>query len=296
MSFLVDQQFTEQYSSTLDLLVQQFPSKLRGTVMEGSHAGEGASPVNQEGPIEALTPSGRGAPMGRIDARQDRRWIYPIDKEVPQLVYSFDELRVFHDPMSQKMRNSMAAINREYDREILRQFYGSNRVGKRGGTSRAFTSDNIIAAGGSALTVSKLTQALEKLEAADVDMDMEEVYCVLNARQKRALLDDASSSGIKILSSDFVNGRPLVTGKLDPFLGIRFVESQRVTEFRDGANDRIPVYAKSGMYVGFWKDMRSKVSQRDDLSGTPWQAYSCATFGATRLQEPLCVQINCTFA
>jgi hypothetical protein len=47
----------------------------------------------------------------------------------------------------------------------------------------------------------------------------------------------------------------------------------------------IPVWARSGMHLGIWGDIRTEISQRNDLQGTPWQAYLYMTIGATRLDE-----------
>ena len=291
MSFNLDQLFVQQYGSTLELLTQQFMSKLRGTVMEGMHVGETASPVDQEGPVDVITPAGRGAPMGRVDSRVDRRWVDPNDKELPQLIYSFDKLRVLIDPTSQKIRNMVAAFGRAWDRQILAQFRGSNKTGKTGGVTTNFLAGNKIAAGGTALTVSKLKEAAKILKAHDVDFDMEEVYVVLNAEQEQALLEDSTN---QLLSMDYTGGRNLESGRINKFLGFKFINCERVTELRSGTTDTIPVYCKSGMYLGFWKDLRANISQRNDLAGEPWQAYGCSTFGATRIEEVKCVEIACT--
>ena len=295
MSFNLDQLFVQQYSSTLELLVQQYMSKLRGTVMEGSHIGDSASPVDQEGPVEAVSPAGRGAAMPRVDSVMDRRWIFPTDKELPQLVYSFDELRVFNDPMSQKMRNAIAAFGRAWDREVLGAFRGTNKVGTKGETNRTFgqslTALNKVAAGGTKLTSAKIKKARKLLETHDVDLDAEPAYIIINADQKEALLEDTTK---ELLSFDYTRAGNLESGKIGRFLGFDFIECQRVTEHRVSNVDYIPVYVKSGMYLGFWKDLNADIKRRADLSGNPWQAYSCSTFGATRIEEKKCVEIACT--
>jgi hypothetical protein len=52
-------------------------------------------------------------------------------------------------------------------------------------------------------------------------------------------------------------------------------------------------FAKSGMYLGMWKDMTNRVSIRNDLSGEPWDLYTCVSYGATRLQPGRLIQIAC---
>ena len=43
-------------------------------------------------------------------------------------------------------------------------------------------------------------------------------------------------------------------------------------------------FAKSGMYLGIWKDTINRVSIRNDLSGEPYDLYTQASFGSTRTQ------------
>ena len=52
--------FTEQFSTNLELKLQQMGSKLRGKIGEGSHTGKQASPVNQIGAIALRAPAGQG--------------------------------------------------------------------------------------------------------------------------------------------------------------------------------------------------------------------------------------------
>src|SRR3954467_14679050 len=51
--------FTPQFSDVLRLKLQQTMSMLRGTVMEGSHVGKQASPVQYAGAVQMKPPQGR---------------------------------------------------------------------------------------------------------------------------------------------------------------------------------------------------------------------------------------------
>ena len=53
-------------------------------------------------------------------------------------------------------------------------------------------------------------------------------------------------------------------------------------------------FAKSGLYLGMWKDMVNRVSIREDLSGQPFQVYTSATYGATRTQPGKVISILCS--
>ncbi len=100
MSINIPTHFVQQYSTNIELLLQQKGSKLRNAVTVGSYTGKAASPVDQIGAIETQAVSSRFAPMGRVDAPTDRRWVYPSDYDLPQLSDSFDTLRLLTDPSS----------------------------------------------------------------------------------------------------------------------------------------------------------------------------------------------------
>ena len=98
MSVNTPTHYVQQYSTNVNLLLQQKGSKLRGAVTMGSYVGKQASPVDQIGSITAQRVTSRFAPMGRVDAPTDRRWVFPIDFDLPQLIDHFDKLRLITDP------------------------------------------------------------------------------------------------------------------------------------------------------------------------------------------------------
>ena len=49
---------------------------------------------------------------------------------------------------------------------------------------------------------------------------------------------------------------------------------------------------RSGLYLGLWKDMATRIDNRIDLAGQPWQLYSMVSAGATRTQLGKLVQVN----
>jgi hypothetical protein len=119
--------------------------------------------------------------------------------------------------------------------------------------------------------------------ANHIDLQMDPLYCGLTAKDDSALLNE-----IEIINADYNGGdKPVLQdGKLVRFLGINFVHCELLETLAAGTNEvNIPVWAKSGMYMGMWSDIQSSVSQRNDISGEPWQVYCKGTFGATRLDE-----------
>jgi hypothetical protein len=285
MSINIPTHFYQQYSSNIELLLQQKGSKLAGAVMTGGHSGKQASPVDQFGAIEATKVTTRFAPMGRVDAPTDRRWVFPVDYDLPQLIDNYDKLRLLTDPSSTYVLNAALALGRKKDEEICAAFTGTAKTGEQGATSTIFTAANEVdvATGGanSKLNVAKIKAVKKLMMKNHVDFDIEEAYIGLTAEDHAALLDE-----IQIISLDF-NSKPVLNdGKLVEFLGFKFIQCELIETELAGTNEvTLPVWVKSGMYLGQWNDISTSISMRHDLQGEPWQAYAFMTVGATRLQE-----------
>lgn len=303
MSINIPTHYVQQYSTNVQLLLQQRGSKLRDTVMSGTHVGKQASPVDQFGAVAATKVTGRFQPMHRVDAPTDRRWVFPTDYDLPQMIDHFDKLRLLTDPQSSYVTNGMYAMGRAQDDEIIAAFFGDAKTGEQGATTTSFGT-TLVAAGGqnvsadegtvdSGLSVAKLRAAKKRLMANEVDIDNDPLVCVVTAAQHDNLLADT-----QVVSGDFgwKDAPVLKEGKLERFLGINFKHCERLENGTDDTattSRAIPVYAKSGMYLGEWESIQNSLSQRDDLRGKPWQVYTLGTFGATRLEEKKVVRVWC---
>ena len=285
MSVNLPTHFVQQYSTNIQLLLQQKGSKLRGTVTNGSHVGKQASPVDQFGAVEMQAVSGRFNPMSRVDAAADRRWVFPSDYDLPQLIDDFDKLRMLTDPSSAYVQNAVMAAGRQFDRLICSAFTGTAKTGETGATSTSFTAANEVdvAVGGanSKLNVAKIKALRELMMSKHIDFDMEECFIGITAADHASLLNE-----IQVVSTDF-NSRPvLVDGKITQFLGFNLVHCELIETALAGTNEvTLPAWVKSGMYLGLWNDINNSVSRRHDLQGEPWQVYTKMTAGATRLEE-----------
>ncbi len=286
MSINLTTHYVQQYSTNIQLLLQQQGSKLRNAVTVGSYTGKQASPVDQIGKIEMQAVTSRFGAMGRIDAPTDRRWVFPSDFDLPQLIDSFDKLRMITDPKSSYVQNAVMAAGRQFDRLICTAFTGTAKTGESGSTSTIFTAANEVdvAVGGAAskLNVAKLREAKRLMMANHIDFDMEEAYVGITAADHDALLGE-----IQVVSADFNGGAAVLKdGKIMEFMGFRFIHCELIETMLSGTNEvTLPVWVKSGMHLGVWNDIQNSVDQRADLQGRPWQLYTSMTAGATRLEE-----------
>lgn len=289
--------YVQQFSTNVQLLLQQRGSRLRGAVMTGTHVGSQASPVDQINPVTANKVLARYAAMPRVDALLDRRWAFPVDYDLNQLLDSFDKLRLITDPSSHYVQNAMYALGRAMDTEIISAFFGTSMKGVNGTTSQAFTAGNLIsvqqgAASPVGMSVAKLRAAKKILMQNEVDLDSDPLFCAITAKQHDDLLAE-----VQVIDGDYNGGKPVLEeGRIQRFLGINFIHTELLTTGTDdqsGTSTEVPLWAKSGVYLGVWNDLQSDLSQRKDIQGLPWQAYVKGTFGATRLDEKRVTGIWC---
>lgn len=288
--------YVQQYTTNVELLLQQKGSKLRGCVFEKSgYVGKGGVVVDQYGQVTAQRRTTRYPPIVPSDTPNDRRWVYPVDYDWADMVDHIDRLRMLIDPTSHFVVNGTYAMGRAMDNEIIAAFFGTSKTGETGSTDTTFPSGQVVAvnfesSANVGLTVAKLREAKRLLMAAEVDLESDPLFCAITAKQHDDLLKEAQA-----ISLDYNSKPVLVEGKITSFMGFNFVHTEllqnNATPYR-----LVPAWAKSGMHLGSWDAVSAKVSQREDLRGMPWQVYLQGTFGATRTQERKITQILCNEA
>jgi len=286
--------FTTQFSTNLELKLQQLSSKLRGMVREGYHVGKQASPINQVGAIQSKTPAGRFAPKNRTDADFTRRWVFPIDKEIDQLIDSFDELKTIVDPKAAYGEAAAAAVGRDWDDVLISAAFGSAQVGTDAGglsaetfdTTKYQISDTFGSSASSGLTVAKMIEAKRILRHYHNDLETDSPTAIIGSKQESDLLNQT-----QVVSTEYNDKPVLVDGSIKRFLGFNIVLSERLGY---ASNLRQTIFfVKSGLYLGMWKDMTNRVSIRNDLSGEPYDLYTAHSCGATRTQPGKVLQVLC---
>ena len=292
MSFNVTTHFVQQYTTNVQLLLQQKGSKLRDAVTVGSYTGKAAKAIEQVGSVDAQKRTVRHGDTPLISTPADARWVFPVDYEWADLIDDQDKLRMLIDPQSSYAINGAYALGRAMDDEIIASFFGTSKTGENGSTNTSFPAGQQVAAtvgstGATGMNISKLREAKRILMANEVDIDNDPLFCVISAQQHDDLLNEAQA-----ISLDY-NTRPvLVDGKITSFMGFNFIHSERLDT--DGSSyRRVAAFAKSGMHLGMWNDISTMISERAD-KGYATQVYVKGTFGATRTEEKKVVEIKCS--
>jgi hypothetical protein len=291
MSFNVTTHFVQQYTTNVQLLLQQKGSKLRNTVTVGSYTGKAAKAIEQVGPVTAQKRTIRHGDTPLISTPADARWVFPVDYEWADLIDDQDKLRMLIDPTSSYSQNGAYALGRAMDDEIISAFFADAKTGENGSTTTSFGADQDVvvgtgSTGATGLNISKLREAKKILMANEVDIDNDPLFCIITAEQHDDLLNEAQA-----ISLDY-NTRPvLVDGKITAFMGFNFIHTERLP-LNGSSQRRVPAFAKSGMHLGLFNDINTMISERAD-KGYATQVYVKGTFGATRTEEGKVVEIVC---
>lgn len=288
--------FTAQYSSNIELLLQQEKSVLRDRVtVYGGLVGKMASPVTQYSSITMKQPVGRFAPLNHTNPYSIRPWMMPQPGEIVELIDDYDRLQTIVDPTSAYMQAATAATNRYYDDGIITATTGSRQIGTDIGNLTADTfvtgsyqiASTFGSSSASGLIVPKLIEARRILQHYHNDLERDPPTVVIGSQQEADLLNQTT-----VVSTEFNEKPVLVDGRVRRFLGMDIAVSERLSV---SSNVRtVLVFVKSGMALGLWKDIESFVDQRIDLSGRPWQLTQRTMFGPVRTQNGKVVSILCS--
>lgn len=276
MSLNIPTAFVQQYKTITQQLVQQHSSRLRNAVMVENFYGSGAKAIEQVGALTAFKLQTRHGPTQHVDTPHSARWIFPTDYAVNDYIDDQDKLRMLIDPQSIYSKNHRDALGRAIDDEIILAATGTAFVGAQGTTTEAFDANWSIVSGAVGLTIAKLRQAKRMLMAAENDPD-EEYFCVISADQIEDLLGETLYSSV-----DYNTVKPLVDGKMVPFMGFNFIQSERIALV--AGEDAVLAFPRSALMLGLWNDIEVRVDERPDLNYTT-QIYARMSIGATRTHQ-----------
>lgn len=318
MAFDITTAFVNQYTTNVQLLLQQKGSKLRDKTMVQTHTGEAAVPVEQVGAVAAQAVNTRHSDTPIIATPQDRRWVFPQPYNWGDLIDQEDRVRMLIDPQSPYAQAGAMALGRAIDLEIIKGIYGTNQTGHQPTSNtvdiKTYLSGNqlvnVQTGGGGTnvgLNVEKLKQAMQIFMANEVDIDTDPLYMTCTAVGQRQLLNEAQA-----ISLDF-NAKPgetpvLVEGKIMEFMGFEFCRIElNGTSGGVADNGKVPcgtitassagrylaAWAYSGVHCGLWEDIKTYIYPRGDKNYST-QVLVKGMFGGTRLEEKKVVLIDCT--
>lgn len=287
MAFEIPDHYHRSFTSNVELLLQQQDARLAPYVTMASYSGEAAQVVKQFGEVEFVEKTTRLGDTNFSDIAHKQRWIYPADYDLALPVEREDEIRSLNSPQSSYVAAMSAAWMRKKDAVISAAIFGTSKTGKNGGTSTAHdTSGQQIAVDFATTTTLTIAKLIEAKRIADANYwPMTDRHIAVTSTQMSDLLNTT-----QITSADYNSVKALVQGDIDTFLGFKFhhYEDLELT----GSNRRCPVWHKSGVVLGQWNGLETKIGERPDKKYIT-QVFMKGTIGATRTQEKKVIEILC---
>ena len=297
MSALINEHYSLEFTSRVTTALQEM-GKVRPYVTIGQHTGESAAPINRVGPLAV---SSYDNTANRLDAITEtnmpieRVWVDPTDSDVASFINKSELVRLIEDPRSAYVFNHAAAMARATDDAIIAAADGVAKVGKTGTATEAFDAANFAipasfgAAADTGATVAKLLEIRKRLQEANVDLDMEGlITAVISPAQEAQLMKE-----IEISNDDYNDGKPLANGMLKPFLGFRFVVSNRLAAGTPPNSTKCLAFVKSGIHLGVWSPPSTMISKDITKRMHPWQIYTKQIIGATRTEQGKVLTFDC---
>lgn len=285
MSVQITTAFVEQYKSNVFHLAQQKGSRLRDAVRTETVVGK-AHFFERIGSTAALKRTSRHSDTPRVDTPHSRRKVTMDDYDWADLIDNEDKVRMLISPSSEYAQAGAWAMGRAMDDAIIDAASGNAFGGVAGGTTVALPSAQKIVHGSAGLSVTKLIEAKEILDANSVDPE-EPRYCVVTSKQLSDLL-----AITQITSADFNSVKALVQGDIDTFMGFKFIRTERL-DTNSSSNRLVLAFAQSGIGLAVGQDINTRISERADKNYAT-QVFLSMTIGATRIEDEKVVEIECT--
>lgn len=305
MSQFVTQTHRTTYENNIRLSLQQKDSRLLKTVTEKDVSGEMVKLEDIFGEVDAQEKTERHADTKYADTPHDGRWLaMPNPIFYADLVDKEDKLASGIDIEGGYTKVGAATIARGTDDKIIGGIYGVAQTGRKGTILTPFDNSNIVPVNqgaGSAvgLTVKKLNAANEILRGNFVDMDEDELWIAITAKQNGNLLNE-----IETVNKDYgATGAEIRDGLVRKLFGFNFahielgnprLKNSGLTVDGNGYR-KVPFYTKSGIVAGMWERDFTSVDQLPTKHFSA-QVYARRQVDATRSDEGKVGYILCNEA
>lgn len=281
-------------TKNIEPLLRKGASLLRGTFMEGTYKGQSAEVVKQYGKAAARVGNeDRNGDTPIMTTPRDSRWAYPTVIDIGDLFEKLDELKmIVEDPTNPVTTGFAGSMGEALDDLMIGSLYGIAKTGVNGATNTAYDTSRDVAetvgsmdeATNTGMNVEKLLTARANLKKNYVHFGREPIYVGLSAQEEKDLFRDPlytnSQYGQVVLDS----------GNMKNYLGFTFVELEEWPTNVGGTIRYNPVWAKSGMHLGVWENLRVEIG-KDPGKKFNIRVYMQQYFGPTRLQEKKVLRI-----
>jgi len=276
----------KQFSDDIIHAVQQKNSRLDGTVQRKIGVSAEEFYFNKLGALELQEKTQRFSPTPIADPQHSKRKVVPTSFHQGVLVDDYDQARALVTLQPNYMEALKYAAMRKKDEIIISALGGSAYEGKDGTTPVALPSAQKIVSSSAGMTLTKLLTTKEILDGADVDEEIAR-HIVLSSKQLTNLFNTT-----EIKNADYNTVKALAEGKIDTFLGFKFIRSQKL--LTNASSERLCyAYTQNALGLAINKDMVTEVG-KDASKSFATVGYIKIDMGATRVEDKEVVEIACT--
>ena len=290
MSHNVAVHHVDQYNGNVMFLSQQKSTKFRGFCRIEDLKGKKGS-YDQLGPTKPTRRKGRHSDTVLVNTPHYRRWVTAHTWDWADLVDDDDQLKMLYDPTHPYAVNAGMAFARQKDDIILEAAFADTMAGEEGDETILWAdqTDQIITeamdSGGNGLTLEKLILAQEVRGLADIDEDIP-WYMGVSPKQISNLFRTT-----EVKSHDYNEVKALYDGRVDTFMGFKFVKSNRVLS--NGSTRRCCAFADKSLLLAEPKSVKTDIGPRRDKNNAD-QIFVTMNLGAVRMEEVQVIEVQCT--
>lgn len=303
MSTQISVAFVDQFKANILVLSQQKPARLRMCCRMEDVVGD-TMYVERIGPKDAQLRGARHGETPISDADHSRRKLSMADYVVPaDLIDKPDKLKLLIDPQGVYVQNQTFSLNRAIDDVIITALFGPAYGGHTGATTinnydvgecRLIESSGVIVTAGSdwsnttetGLTIAKLLTCKELMDNAEIDEDRQR-YFLTNPHNLNQLMNTT-----EVKSNDYNTVKALAQGKVDTFMGFKFLKSTRLpADDTDTGATKSAAFAQDSLVLAIAEEPNVSISVRNDLLDSI-QVFSTLSIGCTRVEGPAVVGIT----
>jgi len=290
MSDQIPVAFTEKFRDDFIMLSQQKGSRLEATVRTDPDRLEGdAGYFDRIGATEMVENTTRHGDTPLVNTKHSRRRITLRDFDWADLIDKKDRVRILGGGQlpGRYLQNALWAAGRKKDDLIIAAANGNafSIDEDKAASTVALPAAQKVAVNASGLTLVKLITTKEILDGADVDED-EERFMIVTSKQVSNLLNTT-----EVKSADYNTVKALVEGRIETFMGFRFIRTERLT--KDSSSNRLALaYVRSALGLAIGEEIMADIGPRRDKRNSI-QVYVNMTMDATRIEDEKLVQIAC---
>jgi hypothetical protein len=282
------------YKANFELVVQQKTSRFeQAFTYQSDLKGRQAQIIDLIGTTTAIIDGNRGGDTPNIDNQTEPVWAVPHQIEWGKLIEKEDAIKALTDFQSPFVQAGGAAIVRGRDSVFASAIFADRKIGQDGSSTSSYdatakvVADSVGSTAATGMNLAKIQRTKRYLRAFQVDLDMEDLWGVLNAQEMEELYNDI------IAASTTPQGKMAVLDAdkkaVHSVSGVSFVNYESMTNY-DGSTYTAAIWCKSGMHYGDFSPLETR-AEPNPAKKFRIQCYAENWWGSTRSEDKKVIKV-----